>query len=165
MRPRPTGCSLEVGVLHARGDGDLLGIGIVDDVDPAHRRNAEIAEIIGAGIDELVRLRAGWRANDVPAANRHCFLAEPIFTLAGHDEEQLILHVMTVEWKRLLAGRNDVHRATQTVEPDKRPDTAHLTANCLPLPRSASGTSSILITVFSVIPTLPCRHTEMRLLV
>jgi hypothetical protein len=29
------GCSLEVGVLHARGDGDLLGIGIIDDVDPS----------------------------------------------------------------------------------------------------------------------------------
>ena len=30
------GCSLEVGVLYARGDSDLLGIGIIDDVDPAH---------------------------------------------------------------------------------------------------------------------------------
>jgi hypothetical protein len=29
------GCSLEVGVLYARGDSDLLGIGIIDDVDPA----------------------------------------------------------------------------------------------------------------------------------
>ena len=27
-------CSLEVGVLHARGNGDLLGIGIIDNVDP-----------------------------------------------------------------------------------------------------------------------------------
>ena len=30
------GCSLEVGVLHARGDRDLLGIGIIDYVDPSH---------------------------------------------------------------------------------------------------------------------------------
>jgi hypothetical protein len=30
------GCSLKVGILHARGDRDLLGIGIIDDVDPSH---------------------------------------------------------------------------------------------------------------------------------
>jgi hypothetical protein len=29
------GCGLEVGVLYARGDRDLLGIGIIDDVDPS----------------------------------------------------------------------------------------------------------------------------------
>ena len=29
------GCSLEVGVLYARGDGDLVGIGVIDDVDPS----------------------------------------------------------------------------------------------------------------------------------
>src|SRR5262249_14557802 len=40
----------------------------------------------------------------------------------------------------------------------------HFTANCLPLPRSTSGTSSILITIFSVIPKLPCndRSTNQR---
>jgi hypothetical protein len=31
---------------------------------------------------------------------------------------------MTVEGKRLLSWRNDVHRATQAIEPDQRPDTA-----------------------------------------
>src|SRR6516165_6972507 len=110
------GCSLEVGVLHARGDGDLLGIRILDDVDPAHGRNAEIAQIVNAGIDELVRLRAGRRGNDVAAANRDDLLAKPIFALARHDEEQLVLYVVTVEGKSLLAWRNDVHRATQTIE-------------------------------------------------
>jgi hypothetical protein len=36
------GCSLEVGVLHARGDRDLLGIGIIDYVNPSRgcRRSA-----------------------------------------------------------------------------------------------------------------------------
>jgi hypothetical protein len=29
------GCSLEVGVLYSRGDRDLVGIGVIDDVDPS----------------------------------------------------------------------------------------------------------------------------------
>jgi hypothetical protein len=57
-------------------------------------------------------LRAGRRRNDVAAANRDDLLTKPIFTFPGHDEEQLILYVMTVEGKRLLSWRNDVHRAT-----------------------------------------------------
>jgi hypothetical protein len=109
-----------------------------------------------------VRLRAGLRGNDVAAANRDDLLAKPIFTLARHDEEQLVLHMMTVEGKRLLAWRNDVHRATQVIEPDQWRDAAPFQANCLAVPRSTSGTSSILITIFSVIPTLPCRLIEMR---
>ena len=32
--------------------------------------------------------------------------------------------MMAVEGKRLLAWRNDVHRATQAIEPDQRPDAA-----------------------------------------
>ena len=29
------GCTLEVGVLYARADRDLVGIGVIDDVDPS----------------------------------------------------------------------------------------------------------------------------------
>src|SRR5262249_25215151 len=117
-------CSLEIGVLHARCDSDLLGIGVVDDIDPAHGRNAEIAQLLGTGIDELMRLRSGRRGHDVAAANRDGRVAEPIFTLAGHDEEQLVRHMMAVERERLLAGRHDVHGATQAIEADQRAGTA-----------------------------------------
>src|SRR5215470_5083420 len=117
-------CGLEVGVLHARGDGDLVGVGVVDDIDPAHGRNAEITELLGTGIDELMRLRAGRRGHDVAAANRDGRVAEAVFTLARHDEEQLVRHVMAVEGERLFAGRHDVHRAAQAIEPDQRADAA-----------------------------------------
>src|SRR5215831_8343358 len=40
------------------------------------------------------------------------------------------------------------------LSPTSGPTRPHLTANCLPLPRSTMGTSSILITVFSVIRRL-----------
>src|SRR5262249_13105726 len=73
---------------------------------------------------ELVRLRAGRSGNDVAAANWEDLLAKPIFTVAGHDEEQLVLHMMTVEGKSLLAWWNDVHRATEAIEPDQRRDAA-----------------------------------------
>jgi hypothetical protein len=79
------GCSLKVGVLYARGDSDLLGIWIINDVDFAHGRNAEIAQVVGAGIDELVRLRASRRGNDVATANRDNLLSKPILTLAGAE--------------------------------------------------------------------------------
>src|SRR5262245_56726442 len=118
------GCGLEVGVLHARGDGDLLGIGIVDDVDPAHGRNAEIAQVVGAGIDELMRLRAGRRGDDVAATNRDGRVAKPIFAFAGHNEEQLVHDVMPMEGERFLARRYDVHRTTQAIETAQRPDAA-----------------------------------------
>jgi len=67
---------------------------------------------------------------------------------------------MPMEGKRFLAGRYDVHRATQTIEPDQRADAAPFD-NGLPLPRSMSGTSSILMTVFSVISQTPSRPIEM----
>jgi hypothetical protein len=55
------GCSLEVRILHARGDRDLLGVGIIDNIDSSAGRDTEVAQIGRAGIDELVRLRTGWR--------------------------------------------------------------------------------------------------------
>src|SRR4030095_8586964 len=109
---------------HARGERDLFGSGIVDDVDPANGRNAEIAQVVGAGIDELMRLCAGRRGDDVAAAHRDGRVAKPIFAFAGHDEEQLVHDVMPMEGERLLAGRYDVHRATQAIEPDQWADAA-----------------------------------------
>src|SRR4029450_128273 len=154
-------CGLEVGVLHARCDGDLVGIGIVDDIDPAHRRNAEIAQFLGTGIDQLMRLRSGRRGHEVAAANRDGRVAEPVFTLARYDEEQLVRHVMAVEGKRLLAGRHNVHRAAQAIEPDQR-------AGAAPFDRELLSVAAVdrrhLVDIdhsFSGHPTLPSRLIEI----
>src|SRR5262249_44928350 len=154
-------CGLEVGVLHARCDGDLLGIGIVDDIDPAHGRNAEIAQIVGTGIDKLMRLGAGRRGDNVAAANWHGRVAKPVFTLARHDEEQLVRHVMAVEGERLLAGRHDVHGATQAAEPDQR-------AGAAPFDRELLAVAAVdqrhLVDIdhgLSGHPTLPSRLIEI----
>src|SRR5580704_13651321 len=62
------GGGLEIGILDAGSDGDLSGIGIVDEVDAAPGRDAEIAQIARAGVDELVRLGSCGRADDVARA-------------------------------------------------------------------------------------------------
>src|SRR5262249_10279786 len=74
------------------------------------------------GIDQLVRLGAGRRRDDVPGADRQNLVAVAIFAFAGHDEEQLVQHVMAMERKRLLAGRHDVNRAAEAGQPEQRPD-------------------------------------------
>src|SRR5262245_20086876 len=94
------GCGLEVGVLHARGDGDFAGIGIVHYVHPAPARNAEIAQILRAGVDELVRLGARRSGDDVAAAHRQRSIAETILASARHHEEQLCHTALAVEGKR-----------------------------------------------------------------
>jgi hypothetical protein len=71
-----------------------------------------------------MRLCAGRRGDDVAAANRDGRVAKPICAFARHDEEQLVHDVMPMEGERLLAGRYDVHRATQAIEPDQRADAA-----------------------------------------
>src|SRR5262249_4793631 len=114
------GCGLEVAVLHARGDGDLARIGIVHHVHSAPARNAEIAQILRAGVDQLVRLGGRWSGEDVDAANRQPAFAEAVLAFARYHEEQLVHHVMAVERKRLLAGRHDVDRATEPGQPEQR---------------------------------------------
>src|SRR5262245_7343193 len=71
-----------------------------------------------------MRLCARRRGDDIAAANRDGRVAKSIFAFAGHDEEQLVHDVMPMEGERLLAGRHDVHRATQALEPDQRADAA-----------------------------------------
>src|SRR5262249_19118330 len=118
-------------------------------------------QVVGAGIDELMRFCAGRRGDDVAAANRDGRVAKPIFAFAGHDEEQLVHDVMPMEGERLLAGRHDVHRTPQGIEPDQRADAAPFDRELLAMPRSMSGTSSILMTVCSVISQTPSRSIEM----
>src|SRR5262245_54419170 len=71
-----------------------------------------------------MRLRARRRGDDVAATNRDGRVAKPIFAFAGHDEEQLVHDGMPMEGERFLAGRYDVHRATQAIETDQRPGAA-----------------------------------------
>ena len=74
------GCSLEVGVLYARGDRDLLGIGIIDNIDSSAGRDTEVAQIGRAGIDELVRAPAlhSPRTRATFIHESHRFRAAPI---------------------------------------------------------------------------------------
>jgi hypothetical protein len=50
--------------------------------------------------------------------------AKTTFALAGYDEEQLLRHVTAVKGEGLLAGRHNVHGATQATESDERPGAA-----------------------------------------
>src|SRR5262249_38056774 len=100
-----------------------------------------------------MRLRAGRRGDDVAATNRDGRVAKPIFAFAGHNEEQLVHDVMPMEGERFLARRYDVHRTTQAIETDQRPDAAPFDRELL-----------AIATVFSVISQTPFQTTRKALL-
>src|SRR5262245_57207615 len=123
------GRGLEVGVLDASGYADLLGVGIVDDFDAVARtiaRNAEIPQVLGAGVDELVRLGTRRRADKVAGAHRQGLVPVAILAGAGDDVEQLIHHMMTVERKRLLARRHHMHGAAKALQSKLRANAGNL---------------------------------------
>src|SRR5262249_61034969 len=66
------------------------------------------------------RLGAGGRGNDVAGVDRKGFFAETVFSSARDDKEELIHHVVAVEWKRFLARRHDVNRTAESVESEQR---------------------------------------------
>jgi hypothetical protein len=58
----------KIGILDAGSDSHLPGIGIVDDINAPEGRNAEIAKLSIAGIDDLVRFGAGRSGDNVSGA-------------------------------------------------------------------------------------------------
>src|SRR5262245_11377533 len=69
-------------------------------------------------------------------------------------------------WKgnAFLPGGTTCTAQPRPLSPTSGPTRPHLTANCLPLPRSMSGTSSILMTVFSDISQTPFQTNRNALL-
>ena len=69
----------KIGILDAGSDTHLPGIGIVDDINAPEGRNAEIAKLSIAGIDDLVRFGAGPSGDNVSGAKREDLVAPAIF--------------------------------------------------------------------------------------
>src|SRR5262249_38266877 len=151
----------EVAVLDAGGDADLVGIRIIDDIHVGHRRDAEIAQILGPSVDELMRLRASRRSDDITSPHRQRLVPEAVLPLPGDDVEQLIVHMMPMERKALLPRRHDMDGTAKPLQAQQRADAPPLERKLLAV--AALGERHFLNVDNDTIghPTLPSSETEM----
>src|SRR5262245_62897312 len=82
-------CRLEVGVLDAGRHAHLAGIRIVDHVDRADGREPEIAQVFRARVDDLVRVTARRRTDEIAGAQRVGPLAVTGFARPRQAEARL----------------------------------------------------------------------------
>src|SRR5207302_804971 len=117
-----------------------------------------------SGIDELVRLGARRRTNEIAGAYRQCFISKPILAGARYNKEQLILHMVAMKWKSPLAGRNDGDGATQRIEPEHRSNAADFGDEPLTIAdivERSIGDIDDRFLVSLAHPTLPSSETEI----
>src|SRR5215211_5982885 len=153
--------SLEIGILDAGRDRDLAGIRIVHEIDGTDGRERQIAQILRAGIDDLVRLAARRRADEIAAAQRMRLVAHPIFARPGEDEEHLVDDVVAVERERALAGWHHVNGAAEPGQADQRPDATPLDGEFLAMGAVHHGHVVNIDDRLVGHPTLPSRLTEI----
>src|SRR5262252_9508324 len=108
----------EIGILDAGSNRHLSRIRIINDVNLAQRRQAEVAQILRTGVDDLVWLRTGRRGNHVARAQRMGLVAEAIFARAGKNKEHLVDDMMAMEREGTLARRHHGEHAAETRRAD-----------------------------------------------
>ena len=103
--------------------------------------NAQIAQFAPARVDDLVRARgvAGRRADHVALTDGKDFVADPVGSLAGDDEEHFLVGVMRMARERLLARRNDMQLTAELLRANDGADPPELGDELLAVAAVAQG--------------------------
>src|SRR5439155_14916604 len=86
-------------------------IGILRDVHALRHGHREVHEHFGSVVDELVRVIAGRKQDEIPGTDLRQSRGRAHFRRSGDDQECLFGHVVLVKWVRFLSRRELPHTA------------------------------------------------------
>src|SRR6187551_1385060 len=105
-----------------RRHGELLRVRILHGLRRDHGAHCQIAQLVLAGVDELVRClgTAGRAGDEISLPDRVALLAHAQFAAALQDEEHLFVGMMIVEREGALAWRHGGDVVAQHPRADAR---------------------------------------------